>query len=120
MRNEDMSVRVNKGKLLDTVRENRDAHRSLFLSAQERYRTIAIRELDDRLRRTREGEPINLSFRLPAPEDYTEQYDIAIAMVEWEVGEEIELTRMEFEQFVLNKWSWNRSFAASTDAYLVE
>jgi hypothetical protein len=40
------SVKVHKAELLEKVKRNRDAHRDLFLKAQEGYRTAVIAELD--------------------------------------------------------------------------
>jgi hypothetical protein len=42
-------VKVKREELLSKVRANRDAHRSLFLLAQEGYRKLVIEELDKML-----------------------------------------------------------------------
>lgn len=112
------NITVPKDQLIHTMRVNRDEHRAQFLAAQEKYREAVIRELDRRLRQAREGGVINLGFTLPAPVDYTDSYDTAIQMLEWEVADEVTLSEHDFERYVLNKWEWARQFAASTQSYL--
>lgn len=113
------SITVRKGQLLETIRANRDEHRQQFLTAQKKYREKVIEELDVRLEQARTGGRINLGFALPEPVDYTDAYDTAIGMLEWEIGDEVTLEEEDFKRYVLNKWEWARAFAASTKAYLV-
>jgi hypothetical protein len=115
------NIKVNKGKLMDTMARNREQHRQQFLDAQVIYRERAIEELDRRLQRARDGKKIwDLHFNLPQPRDYTDAYDTAIEMLTWEVGEEIELSERDFQRFVQNNWEWAQAFASSTQAYLVQ
>lgn len=112
------NIKVDKGKLLETLHRNRDEHRSLFLKAQVKYREAVIAELDKRLQQARDGGVIHLIFNLPEPVDYTSEYDTAIRMLEWDVSNIVELDESSFERFVLNKWHWARSFAAGTMSYV--
>lgn len=112
------NICVRKDDLLVKIRENRDAHRSQFLKAQEVYRERVIAELDTRLAQARGGGVINLGFQLPAPVDYTAEYDTAIEMLEWEQADEVELGEHDFQRYVQNRWEWARNFAASTEVYL--
>jgi hypothetical protein len=111
-------VTVPKDKLLGTMKLNRDQHRAVFLKAQKKYRAAVISALDDRLQQAREGGVINLGFALPAPQDFTAEYDAAIAQIEWDMGDTVTLSEEDFNQFVLNQWSWARAFAASTELYV--
>lgn len=112
------TITVKKDQLLATIKENREAHREQFLKAQEKYRERVIEELDARLEQARNGGRINLGFALPEPVDYTDSYDTAIGMLEWEIGDEITLEEADFKRYVLNKWEWARMFAANTASYL--
>lgn len=114
------NIRVPKVRLLETIRENRDRHRDEFLRAQEVYREKAIQALDDQLARARDRKSFSMSFYLPVPKDYTESYDTAIQMLEWETEDIIELSQRDFERYVLNQWEWAQAFAASTSMYLTE
>lgn len=112
------NITVRKDKLIETITKNRDEHREQFLKAQEAYREKVIAELDTRLEQARNGGRINLGFSLPEPVDYTDSYNTALSMLEWEVTDEIELSESDFQRYVLNKWEWARMFAANTQAYL--
>jgi hypothetical protein len=112
------TVMVEKARLLDTLRLNRDEHRAIFEKAQGVYRERMIEELDRALAEAKAGRKIVRAFSLPVPEDHTDDFNTAIAMVEWEVGNTIALEQHDFEQYVLNQWHWRASFAANTGSYL--
>jgi hypothetical protein len=99
-------VTVKREALLDTIRSNRDAHRAEFLRAQDGFRARAIEELDRRLADARAGRRIALLIQLPEPQDHTVDYDRVIRMLEMSINQEIELTAQEFDQFVMDNWSW--------------
>lgn len=112
------TVTVNKERLLEALRTNKKEHREVFLKAQEGYRAKVIEVLDQRLKDAREGNQIDLMFRLPEPRDYTEEYEQAIQMTEWSVGDEVEISQDDFRRYVLNDWEWKHQFVASTQAYV--
>lgn len=112
------TIKIERKQLLEKVQENREAHREVFLAAQQKYREVVIQKLDDRLKSVRDGKAINLAFALPEPVDYTDDYDSAIAALEWDVREYVELGQDEFNELVLNKWRWAKHFAANTSSYL--
>lgn len=112
------TIRVRKDRLLTQLQVNRDQHRQQFEQAQEVFRRRVIEELDLRLEQARQGRQINLVIALPQPLDYTVDYDRAIQMIEWSLGDEVELGEDDFRQYVLNDWGWARTFAANTTSYL--
>lgn len=112
-------ITVNKEKLLDTLRTNRDAHHDLFVKAQEVFREKVIEALDKRLEAARNGGKIDLRIGLPEPLDYTDSFERAIAMVEWAEGNTVELSERDFQRYVLNDWEWAVAFAQNTGSYLV-
>lgn len=112
------TVKVNAGDLLRTVRMNREAHRSLFLKAQEGYRAAVIAELDKMLSEAREGKPIRRGITLPEPVDRTRDYDRVIRMLEMTVNIEVELQSHEFDQYVLDNWDWSHLVSMTNSSYL--
>ena len=114
------SVTVSKENLLATMKKNREEHRDVFLRAQEVYRQRVIEELDRRLNDAKNGRPLDLVFRLPVPEDHTDDYDAAIQAVSWHIEDNIELEWDTFQMYVLNRWHWARAFAANTGSYLAQ
>ena len=108
------TVAVKREELLTKVRTNRDAHRTLFLKAQEGYRKLVIEELDRMLADAKAGRPIARPINLVEPADHTEDYDRVLAMLEMSVDDTVILGAEEFSQYVLDRWTWSR-FAISTN-----
>ena len=113
-------IKIEKNRLIATVRENRDTHRDQFLAAQEKYRERVIEVLDERLAAARRGDRINVHISLPTPVDYTSEYDQALSALEWEVEDHVHLSQTEFNRLVLNDWEWKQNFAATSLSYLAE
>lgn len=112
-------ITVDKAKLMETLRANRDEHRSIFLKAQEIYREEVIRILDKNLEDARAGREIVTFISLPQPQDYTAEFDKVIKMLEWEEDDLISLGERDFARYVLNEWEWKAAFAANTSSYVV-
>ena len=109
-------VKVKREELLTKVRANRDAHRSLFLLAQEVYRKLVIEELDKMLADARAGLPIKRSVSLTEPSDHTKDYDRVVAMLEMSGYETITREAQDFDQYVMDNWDWSK-FALSTNTF---
>jgi hypothetical protein len=107
-------IKVKRQELLTKVRANRDAHRSLFLKAQEGYRKLVIEELDKMLADAKANLPIQRSVSLTEPSDHTKDYDRVVTMLEMSVEETIALEARDFDQYVMDSWDWSR-FALSTN-----
>jgi hypothetical protein len=110
------SVKVKRDVLLEKVTKNRDAHRDLFLKAQQGYRADVITELDQMLKNAREGKPIVRSVSLTEPQDHTEDYNRVITMLEMSVEDAITLDSHSFDNYVMDNWAW-KAFAEGTNAF---
>jgi hypothetical protein len=110
-------IKVDKAKLIKKLKKNRKAHRDEFLRAQARYREKVIELFDQRLREMRNGGKVKIYVDLPEPEDHTADFDTVISMMEWSQGKKVILSTREFQTYVENKWGWQQSFAANTQAY---
>lgn len=113
------TVMVEKTALLEIVRGNREKHRAIFMDAVKGFRDKAIQILDERLADARAGRRIDISIHLPRPVDQTRDYDKIIKMLEMSVDLEIELTQVEFGQYVMDDWSWKKQFSAINKAYTI-
>lgn len=111
-------VTVQKDKLLETLRHNREEHHQLFEKGQQIYHDKVIEVLEKRLKEAREGNRVRTYINLPEPVDYTDEFDRAIAMIEWDEGSTVTLDSQEFRRYVLNKWEWEASFNMTTNAYV--
>jgi hypothetical protein len=113
-------IRVDKVKLLKIIRKNRTEHRATFLEAQESFREVAIKAMDQQLKDAREGKPFQLRSLtvLEAPEDHTKDYDRSIQMLEMSVDKEIVISEQEFQNFVQDTWGWSRDWASNVSNYV--
>lgn len=110
-------IRVDKAQLLTEMRHNRDTHQAEYDKAVIAFRSRATALMEQQLELARNGGEIKLHVSLPVPEIHTDDYERAIAMLEWELDKEISLTETDFNTFVLNKWGWAASFTANTMSY---
>jgi hypothetical protein len=114
------TVRVAVPKLVQTMKENRDAHQKQFEEAIEGWREDVVTALTENLEAAKAGgEELDqyLSVRLPKPHNYTEQYDRVIQMLEFGLAEEVELSSQEFSQYVMDNWAWKEQFTHSHQVY---
>lgn len=111
------TITVNKVKLLNTLRDNKNKHVKTVQETQEGYRESVIKILSSRLKEIKNGGKINLHFNLPTPEDHTADYTIAVGMLEWCLEDVIQLTKENYENFVLDQWSWSTNFSNVTGLY---
>lgn len=110
---------VKKSALLESIRRNRDAHKSEYDAAMAIYREKMIELLELRLVEIQDGGPIERHIALPEPRSFLDSYDTAIAMLEWHTADEVPLAQHDFERYVLNNWEWKTAFAAQTQGYTV-
>jgi hypothetical protein len=113
-------VRLQKAKLMEIIRKNREEHHAIFLEAQKKYREVAIKLLDRQLSAAREGKPFVLRqfVELVQPVDHTADYDRAIQMLELSVDEVITLSTADFSNLVQDQWQWSRQWATSASHYV--
>jgi hypothetical protein len=113
------TVKVKRQELLTKVRANRDAHRDLFLKAQEGYRKLIIEELDRMLAEAKAGRRISRSINLAEHVDHTSDYDRVIMMLEMSVDDTIVLDANEFDQYVRDRWAWSQHATTMYESYAV-
>lgn len=134
-------IKVNRMALLTTLKTNRDQHEQDYQQAMKAYR----QELAQYIRKTfaelkknlnqMEEEKVHLAMttdgirdaryflegeyydKLP-PESHTAEYDTAIAMIEWDTSNELELSYAEFNCLVRDDWEWKPAFSSSVSEYL--
>jgi hypothetical protein len=114
------SIVVEKHKLLDKLNENLHTHRDTYVKAVEEYKRqqemLLARQLED-VREGRKIDPFALS-RMAVPEDHTDDYKIAIEMLELDVNDKVELGAGDFRRFWRDEWEWRRSWESNTRAYV--
>lgn len=111
-------IRLDRDEFVAKVQANRDNHRAVFDKAVEGYRGRWIEQLERRLHDVRRGRAIDQYFRLPEPEDHTDDYDRVLMMARMQLDDVIELTEDEFAMYVMDQWSWKNSFTSTTSRYV--
>ncbi len=112
-----MTVKIKKHELLDVVKKNRDEHKEIVAEAFQKYRELAVAELDKMLEEAKSGKRIRRSVGLVEPMDQTPEYNKAIRQIEMSAEDVIELNDHEFSQLCLNQWVWQKQFLHSNRGY---
>lgn len=101
------TVTVNRNELMKIVKANRATHASEFEQAKANYRGKVLEALDARRLAIANGDKIDLLFRLPEPQNHTDDYDRVISMLELSIDITIMLDTNEFDQYVRDNWVWS-------------
>lgn len=111
------TVTVNPTELLKVVSKNLETHKKDYKESIEGYYEEVSRELKSTLKSVKAGEDFSLNFRLYKPENHSADYERVIKMLEMTIEDEIELTTHEFDNFVMDNWSWSESFGMTKTMY---
>lgn len=110
-------ITVNKAELMEKLKKNREEHREIFLEALDGFRKKAIQMLEERLTLAKAGKYFDLYLHIVQPVDQTKDYDRAIKMLEMSIDASVELSERDFQQYVLDDWSWKDQFLTSNSLY---
>ena len=116
MRNGQRTIKVEKGQLLATLKEHKEAHIVEYGKAVQAYKLEAIEQLGKLLKQA-EDDKLQLKLKLIEPIDNTGNYDKIIAMFDWEVDNVVELTQSEFNEYVLDENSFTEMARESNAMY---
>lgn len=111
------TTKVKRDVLLGIVTTNRDAHRDLFLKAQEGFRVQVVKRLDEMLADARAGRRYDLSVNMAPPVDQTKDYGRVIRQLELSVDEVIELDETQFANYVMDDWNWSQNVRHLNSTY---
>lgn len=138
-------VRVNRLKLVETLKENRTKHVALFNEAMAGYKELALQKVEEafdglatRLQARKEEITKHISsfspetasqfsdhltilhgvtIDLKVPVSYEDAYDAAIDMASFDTREELDLSGAEFQCFCRDVWDWSYEFTTRNLAY---
>jgi len=110
-------IKVEKANLLETLKTNRDAHRAVVEEAWEGYKNESIRQLEAQLARAKKGDRKQIFVSLTMPQDHTDDYDRAIAMLELDVEPYVMLDEHDFTSYVQDDWGWKQQWTQTNSAY---
>lgn len=127
-------VEIDRKKLVNTLKTNRELHEQAYNEAIEGY----YNQLVTAVLRTKEnidtfGAELNTDnvmkmgekahkildpiTGLRRPRNYLQAYDEAIAIFEWDVRDTVELTVDEVLKFCENRWEWRDNFVGMAASY---
>lgn len=113
-------VKLNRYILIDTVKFNKEKHIKDYAESVEDYKAAIVELCSTNLKLAKTGDPEKIAKirSMPtSPTSYEESYTRAIRMFEMSVDDIIELEEDDFNQLVLDEWSWKRSFTQSSVLY---
>lgn len=114
----ELTVKVSVAVLFETLTENLQEHRNIFLKAQEKYRAAVIEALEQRLEAARNPDgKIDTAFYFAVPTDHSEDYQRILGMLKMCTEETIDLDEESYSQYVLDNWSWKRQWATTNASY---
>src|SRR5262249_5206495 len=111
------TMKFDKSKLLEILKENRTAHRKIFEEACEGFKAKAISLLEEKLAMAKNGSRLAVYVSLPQPVDQTKEYDRAIRMLELTTEDIVSLDESDFAQYVMDDWAWKQQFLTSNSSY---
>lgn len=110
-------VEVDKTELLNQLKTNREKHIDTYQEVLDAYQKRCIELLEEHIGRIKNGAVERVHVSLPAPQNYEDEYDRAISMVEWHTGLTITLDISQFDSFVRDKWTWKKDFKETSLVY---
>lgn len=114
------NVKIEKRRLLDTIKENLNKHVNDYNESVEDYKVLVLKINQNNLKLAKTGDIAK--FRdikgIPAaPQSYESSYQRAIKMLEFEVEDVVEIDETTFNQLVLDEWGWKDNFVAASAFY---
>ncbi len=114
------SVNVDRMKLLEALRTNREVHRKEYAEALVAFKKRLLEDLEKALLKVDEAEPAALKdFELEVdfPMNHDEEFGDIIDMLEHSTDTVINIDSESFKAYFNNEWTWTRSFKSSVSNY---
>lgn len=111
------TIKVDKNKLIEKIKENKKAHIEAYEKALVAYKAEALKQLSSLIKRAEEGDT-KLSLHLTTPINNADNYDKIVEMFEWEIEDFVELEQQEFNEYVQDETDFALRARASNTAYL--
>ena len=101
------TIKVDKEDLIDKIKENKKRHEEEYEKAVVAYKKEALKQLAAEMERV-EGGALDAKLNLITPVNNSENYDKIIEMFKWEVEDEVELSQLEFNEYVQDETEFAR------------
>ena len=110
------TIKVEKDKLIQQIKENKERHIKEFDVAVIAYKDEALRQLTNLTTRVKEG-AVDAELDLVTPVNNAENYDKIVEMFQWEVEKEVELSQNEFNDYVQDETEFAMAAKYSNSFY---
>lgn len=110
------TIKVEKAKLIQQIKENKERHIKEFENAVVAYKVEALKQLNEQIKKVEQG-ALDAILNLVTPVNNGENYDKIIEMFEWEVESEVELSQEEFNEYVQDETQFARDAKFSNTFY---
>ena len=112
------SIKVDKARLIERLKENRDRHQREYEEAMGGYKTRLVFVLQRMLEAAKRKEEVSHTIDLKVPKDHAIEYEKALAVMEWEQSDTLHLNHSEFDRYVLDAWPWKKRFSTIHTSYI--
>ena len=119
-RHDERTITAKVSTVLEALHRHRTEHQVMLEEAREGYCEKAAAALAARIDLLKSNKPVDLSFKLSPPRNYTDQFDNIITMLtlHQESGAEtVELKAIDVRRFVQGEWDWYDNFLVANAAY---
>ena len=122
-------LNVNKAKLLETLKVNREKHIKEYRKTIEGWREQALKEIGRLGKRLKKVDITNVETlqeddfpnlwidSQDRPQCHVRDYDRAIAMLKMSIDETISISASDFDRYVSDEWEWKKEFQMSNSKY---
>lgn len=113
-------INVQKSRLLQVLKENRDHHREEFEKALDGWKVTVLEEVEKLYAEAKAGRVKQAFLNLPRPEDHTKDYERYIQMLEMDIDPNVHLDESEFRMYVQDDFGWRQQWTSSNSAYIAK
>lgn len=114
------TVKVDKDRLKQTLESNMETHTRDFEITFDTFSKRVVENLEATLESLKAGhKPTqqDLWVNLEVPQNHKDDYERALAMLDWSTEEEVFLSEEEFRQYVQDIWHWSGKFSVDNKLY---
>lgn len=110
-------VNVDKAELLAKLKTNRDLHVKDYEETMVGYKAKVLQRVTTIQQKISKDDFSDLLLGLHEPQSYESSYNKAISMLEMSTDTIISLSDVEFQQLVLDEWSWKPALTMMNAMY---
>ena len=108
-----------KGDVVSALEAQLKTHKAIVDEAWEGYKVAVVSQLKEALEDIEAGDRAAVQVYVKAPEDYTDDIETAIQMLQMTTASTVVLGEQEFGCYIQGRWNWANSFLANNSAYSV-